>query len=409
MRTIADLPKTDILLNEYRDPYQNDPLETNAHFHTPYSFSAFGSIHEIFEKAESENISVLGINDFITTFGYVEFNDLAFRYHKFPLFCIEFMGLLKDEQRKGIRINDPSNPGRIYFCGKGLAYPERFGEKSRILLQQVFDESHRQMEAMTRKLNGHLQKINAPFNIEFEQIKAEYSKGMVRERHIAKALRIKIRDHFKKKDEIPDFLKQLYCGGQTNVNPDNPVELDNELRSRLLKKGGIAFVEEDEKAFLSFDQIRNIIIDAGGIPCYPVLLDDITGNYTDFESDFDQLFKELAKRRVYTVELIPGRNDIEHLKRFVHYFSERGFIITLGTEHNTPEMLPLKVCSRGGTPIDKSLRATNYFSACILAAHQYLIIKGKQGYITEEGFPRVEKQEDFIALGNAVIRNFIKH
>ena len=104
-----------IQLPEYR--------EANGHIHTPYSFSAFTDLESLFSMAKSENISLLGINDFYVTDGYSSFYDGCLKNRIFPLFNIEFIGLMKDEQKKGIRINDPNNPGRIYFCGKGLDYP----------------------------------------------------------------------------------------------------------------------------------------------------------------------------------------------------------------------------------------------------------------------------------------------
>jgi hypothetical protein len=230
---------------------------------------------------------------------------------------------------------------------------------------------------------------------------------MVRERHIAKALRKKTEQYFKNEDEIARFLGKICGGKKIEYNPGKPAQLDNALRSILLKKGGVAFVEEDEKAFLTLPQIQKIILEAKGIPCYPVLLDDPQGNYTEFEADHERLFIELAKRKIYAVELIPGRNDLRHLKRFVEFFNEKGFIITMGTEHNTAEMIPMKLQTRGGTPLDMVLRTTVYYGACIIAAHQYLIAGGKDGYLTREGFPRIEKQGEFITLGNAVIRTFM--
>ena len=408
MNIFQDLPSEHWLVNTFGNPFLSAPLETNSHFHTPYSFSAFESIHEIFLRANQENVDVLGINDFITTFGYVEFNDLAVRYNKFPLFNIEFMGLMNDEQEKGIRINDPNNPGRIYFCGKGLAFPEQFSENSRLLLQRVFDQSNLQTRAMTEKLNAHLLKIHAPFQLNFEQIKEKDSKGMVRERHLARALRKEIEKNFDGEKDIRDFLEILCNGRQSEYNKENPAGLENELRSILLKKGGIAFVEEDENAFLSLDQIIKIILDARGIPCYPVLLDDPDGNYTEFESDLERLFIELAKRKIYAVELIPGRNHTQHIMKFVQFFNEKSFIITMGTEHNTPEMIPMRLRSRDHDVLDKSLKAIAYYGACIVAAHQYQVAKGQLGYLTKEGFPRLEKQDDFVTLGNAIIRYFTK-
>jgi len=406
MKLLKDLPSEDDLFAEYSNPFADPPLSVNAHFHTPYSFSAFEKMDDIFSQATAENIDVLGITDFLTVDGYDEFNRLAFESNKFPLFNIEFMGLMEEEQKKGIRINDPNNPGRIYFCGKGLSYPVIMSETHHELLQYVRENSLKQTERMVVLLNMHLKKIKARFKLDFQEIQKLYTKGLVRERHIAKALRIKIFEHYKK-NEIQKVLKALFRGKESQVNPDIPGDLDNEIRSILLKKGGIAFVEEDKAAFLSLREIKEIILGAQGIPCYPVLLDDEDGNFTDFEEDFVELVKKLTKNRIYAVELIPARNDFSIIKKFTDIFNEKGFLITFGTEHNTPDPTPLKVSCRNQMPLDDDLLAINYQSACVIAAHQYYIANGQPGYLTPEGFPRLEKQDDFITIGNAVIRNFI--
>lgn len=408
MQLLNDLPDEVTLLEEYFNPFSKPPLLANAHFHTPYSFSAFNNMTEIFNQADKEGIDVLGINDFITMEGYGEFNLLAHEHRKFPLFNIEFMGLMKDEQKKGIRINDPNNPGRVYFCGKGLAYPANISEAIRETLDSVTANSLKQTEEMVSLLNKQLKKIKAPFNLNFKEIQENYTRGLVRERHLAKALRIKIYENFKSKKDKEAFLKKLYGGKDCEAKMDVPGNLDNEIRGNLLKKGGAAFVEEENDAFLSLTEIKNLILGAQGIPCYPVLLDDAAGNYTEFEKDFSELLKNLTKNRVFAVELIPGRNDFSIVKEFVSVFSEKGFIITFGTEHNTPDPAPLKVACRNNVELDKDLIGVNYQSCCVIAAHQYYVSKGKPGYLTPEGFPRLEKQDDFIALGNAVIRNFTK-
>ena len=64
------------------------------------------------------------------------------------------------------------------------------------------------------------------------------------------------------------------------------------------------------------------------------------------------------------IELIPGRNDFNILKNFAEFFHKKGFIITFGTEHNTPEMIPLTVTARGSVPLDESLKK-NCMGRCV--------------------------------------------
>ena len=395
MNVFDNLPGIDINSEKISVITEETAMNVNAHFHTPYSFSSFNDIEEVFTRAEQDDIQVLGINDFITTAGYDEFAEQAVKHHRFPMFNIEFMGLIQSAQQDGIRINDPNNPGRIYMCGKGLMTPEKLTPENKSRLQKVYDESNRQVKEMVKNLNKTLQWANAPFLLDWDTIRNTYTKGFVRERHIVKALRIELLKHFSEEQDQYRFLTKIYKGKEQNAPLSDPVALDNELRSRLLKKGGPAFVPENPDAFLDVESINDIIRNAGGIPCYPVLLDDEKGNFTEF--------------RIFAVELIPARNNIWFLKEFVEFFAQRQFIITFGTEHNTPEMIPLSITCRGNTRLTDEMRVTNYESACIIAAHQYLLVKTGEGYLKKSGYPHIDQRDRFITLGDAVIRSFIKN
>ena len=357
--------------------------------------------------ATNENIKVLGINDFNTTNGYVEFYEHALKCKIFPLFNIELIGLMRKEQAKGVRINDQNNPGRTYFSGKGLRYPAQPGEENKKILNSIVDESHRQVEEMISKLNNFLQQIESDIKLEIDEIRGKWAKELVRERHIAKALRIKIFEKFSTEIKRRLFLQQLFGGEAPRSLPDDVPALENEIRARLLKKGGIAFVKENEKAFPEIEKVIEIIVNAGGIPCYPVLLDDKYGNYTEYESDPVELLEKLKKIKVFSVELIPGRNDYNNLKKFVSFFDKNKFVITLGTEHNTPAMEPVTVSCREGKALDQELVSSSYRGACVIAAHQYLYAQGREGYIRNDGTARTDEREYFEQLGDAVIRKFI--
>ncbi len=146
-------PEPEELLTWYKDQPKNSVPEINGHIHTPHSFSAFSNVEQPFLLAKKEGVSVLGINDFYTTDGYDEFAEMAQKHKIFPLFNIEFMALQNDLQEAGIRVNDPNNPGRTYFSGKGFRQPARMSEASFKKVKDLQEESNHQTYEMVEKLN----------------------------------------------------------------------------------------------------------------------------------------------------------------------------------------------------------------------------------------------------------------
>jgi hypothetical protein len=404
---LSGLPSHEILKKEMHGLSLPPWREANCHIHTPYSFSAFSDMDALLKMAVNEKIAILGINDFFVTDGYDSFHKGCLENKIFPLFNIEFIGLLKDEQQKGIRINDPNNPGRIYFSGKGLDYPFHTGFILRKQLKMVIKESQFQIKAMISKVNLLIEKENPSLKLSYETIKKEFAHDLVRERHIAKALRMLSLRNFSTPEEQVGFLEALYGGKKSKAGLTDTSALENEIRSNLLKSGGAAFVEENENSFLVLDKIIRIIIKAGGIPCYPVLLDDPSARCTEFETDPEKLYQSLSSLGINCIELIPGRNDFKILKDFVEFFHKKGFIITFGTEHNTPEMMPLTVTTRGSVPLDDSLKKIAWEGACVIAAHQYLRADGRQGYVLPDGTHSIEQKNELVNLGQLVIEYFL--
>lgn len=404
---LDDFPSLSELTKQFNK--NNLPLfrEANAHIHTPYSFSAFPDMATIFRMAKDEEIAALGINDFFVTDGYKDFSNGCVKNRIFPLFNIEFIGLLKEEQKKGIRINDPNNPGRIYFCGKGLDYPFNPGFFQNLRLKSVIRESQNQMKAMISKLNRIIEPVNPSIILSYENIKARYAMELVRERHLAKAVRSAATEAYPEGNDQIDFLEKIYGGRKSKAENGNTSQLENEIRSNLLKSGGAAFVEENEDSFLELDRIIKIIIKAGGIPCYPVLLDDNSGNTTEFERDKEKLAEALSYHKIGCVELIPGRNSLSVLRDFVTWFHERNFLITFGTEHNTPELMPLKVTARGSEELDDEMKRIAWEGVCVIAAHQYLRAKGMQGYVLADSRPSLDQKNELALLGRMVIEFFL--
>ena len=379
--------------------------KVNAHMHTPYSFSAFDDIDDALDRAINENVGVVGINDFYTTEGYEEWAEGCRARSLYPLFNIEMIGLNDIDQEAGLRVNDPGNPGRTYISGKGLKYPFKLADPFASQLSKVRHESEVQVEAMSVKLNQLLVDKGYGFTLDINWIKRKLTKGSVRERHLAKALRLKVYEECNDVEkDIVTVLENLFDKKKLNSAVSDIASVENEIRSNLLKAGGSAFVPETSEAFLPVESVCKIIIAAGGIPTYPFLADDANGNYTDFEKNLEEVANTLTQRGFHSVEFITTRNDVELLEKYALYLHNKGFVVTLGSEHNTPSMEPIELFARHGKPLTKTLMKINYDGACVIAAHQHLVSQGLDGYIDENGEADRRQRDEFVKLGDEVIK-----
>lgn len=380
--------------------------KVNAHLHTPYSFSAFSGVEDALDRALAENVKVVGVNDFYTTSGYEAWNDGCQKRHLYPLFNIEFISLNEEDQKAGLRVNDPGNPGRTYLSGKGLAFPFRLAEPFATQLADVRKEANAQVESMCAKLNQVLDEKQAGFQLDYQWICDHLTKGSIRERHLAKALRMKVYEYCHNDAEaIRAMLRNLWGGKELKAAVENEAGVENEIRGNLLKAGGAAFVPEDPKAFLPMQTVCDIILAAGGIPTYPFLADDAKGGYTDFECDLEKVAKTLRQRGFYSVEFITTRNDVKLLEKYASYLHDQGFVVTLGSEHNTPAMEPVELFARGKAPLSERLLQINYEGACVVAAHQHLVKQGLPGYVDAKGVGDVAHRDEFIKMGDELIHS----
>ncbi|MDR0566691.1 MAG: hypothetical protein LBG47_06620 [Prevotellaceae bacterium] len=383
------------------------PLNVNAHLHTPYSFSAFDTLTDALDRAKKEGVAVVGINDFYSTSGYSEWSAECFRRALYPLFNIEFISLQKEDMAAGVRVNDPSNPGRTYLSGKGLAHPAGFPSPVAEELAAMREASNAHVAKMCGKLNALLSSASAGFLLDFAAIRQELTKGSIRERHLAKALRLEAYKKYRSREEIVGFFEALFGGKKLQADVDNPAAVENEVRGNLLKAGGAAFVPEDPKAFLPLESVCRIILTAGGIPTYPFLADDAKGGFTDFEQDVAKAADVLRQRNIHSVEFITTRNSMEVLEQYAGYLHEQGFVVTFGSEHNTPAMEPVKLSARGGKPLSPALVEIGYAGACVVAAHQEALLNRRQGYLDAHGKADVANRDEYIKTGDEIIKSAV--
>lgn len=129
---LSDFPTPDKLFKEADNFKIPDFRESNCNINTSSPLN-----DDLIQQAKKENISVLGINNHLVTNGFDQFHDSCIKHGIFPLFNMSLAGVLKEEQRQGILINDNFYPGRINISAKGLDYPFKAGWFKRRQLEKM--------------------------------------------------------------------------------------------------------------------------------------------------------------------------------------------------------------------------------------------------------------------------------
>ena len=365
---------------------QRLPLPANAHIHLPPNFSAFETVQQAVDLASEQDISVLGVSNYYDFDVYGDFAQKAKLKGIFPLFGLEIICMQEDLRQAGVKVNDPGNPGKTYLCGKGIAHFGKVTDQGDRLLNVIRRNDRRRMQEMIARLTAKFNAGGLEARIDEDAVidMVVRRHGSLREtvylqeRHISQAFQELICEKLPAAERVSRLNSVL--AAESKAAPDDPVGLQNDIRSHLMKAGKPAFVEE---SFLSFEEAQQLILELGGIPCYPTLADGVTP-LCDFESDPDELIRTLQSRNVHAAEWIPIRNSLAVVREYVLKMREAGLLVTSGTEHNTLDLIPLApTCKDHLVPDD--LQAIFWEGACVVAAHQFLTLHNECGYVDSVG------------------------
>lgn len=371
------------------NPEDPGRFRANAHIHLPPNFSAFDSVSHAVELAAGEGLSALGVSNYYNFTVYADFVAEASRRGILPLFGIETIALDRKMQESATKANDPGNPGKVYICGKGMTAFDKMTPRARTLLDGIRRRDGERMAAMTARLEeifaaaGHPTGLTAAGII--DRIVARHGSPRetvtLQERHLCQAFQERLFE-IVGGDGRAAALGEIF-GAPPRSSMADPVAVQNEIRSNLMKAGKPAYVAE---TFGPLDDARELILELGGIPCYPVLADG-AAPICGFEETPEALVENLRRLAFPMVEFIPIRNSPEVLLRYVRALRSAGFVVSAGTEHNTLDLIPLEPRCAGGAPIPEEAREIFREGACVIAAHQFLTLHGECGFVDAAGRP----------------------
>jgi hypothetical protein len=368
------------------DAVSRGPI-VNTHVHLPPNFSAFHTAEDAVKIAATEGVAAIGTANYHDFRVYSRFSAAALRAGVVPLFGLEVITLIDDLPGGGTLVNDPTNVNRMYLCGKAITRfdpPTPSAARRMATMRAASDERMRQMTALiaarferTGLDGGKTDRHIAASVAERCGVPIEWV--ALQERHVAQAFQEQLFAEVAAGDRA-ELLGRLF-EAPTSVDTADAAAVQEAIRSNLMKAGKPAFVPE---AATSFDEAYRLILELGGIPCYPILADGASP-ICSFEDPPEALAERLLGRGVYLAELIPGRNLGEVVDRYVTVLRGAGIVVMAGTEHNTQRMIPLGPAALGGVPLSDLAREAFWEGTCVVAAHQELRTSGKAGYVDGDG------------------------
>ncbi len=386
----------------------------NTHIHLPPNFSAFESVTQAVDLAAEQGIGALGVSNYYDYEVYGDFVRSARHKGIFPLFGIEIICMDDALRGAGIKINDPGNPGKIYFCGKGITRFDRMTSDAAALLDVIRLNDATRMAQMVEQMErifverGVRTGVDEPAVVDMIVRRHGCDRRTVylQERHISQAFQEALFSSVRPAERIEALNKVL--GAATHAgHPDDFVTMQNDIRSRLMKAGKPAFVDE---TFVSFEDAYRLVLELGGIPCYPTVADG-SSPISQVEQSPAKLIAAIEGWRIHAVEWIPVRNKVAVLREYALAMREAGLAVTAGTEHNTLDLIPLDPFCQDG-PVPDDLRALFWEGACVVAAHQFLVLHGECGFVDGAGSPHPgygsadERIKAFAAIGAAVMQRY---
>jgi hypothetical protein len=392
--------------------------KVNAHIHLPPNFSAFESVAQAVDLAASQDVRVLGVSNYYDYRVYGNFVTEARQRGIFPLFGLEIIALDEDLKAKGIKMNDPGNPGKLYICGKGITHFDQMTPKAVELLGLIRRNDSERMRHMILRLaevfsdNGLATGIDEDKVIDMVVRRHDCGRDSVylQERHLCQAFQEALYEQVPSIEELIPRLETVFDAPSKAKSAEDTVTIQNEIRSHLMKAGKPAFVAE---TFVNIDQAYRLILELGGIPCYPVLADG-ADPISPFEQPVDQLVENIRSSGIHMAEFIPIRNDVEVLREYVSAVRSAGLPVVAGTEHNTLSLIPIEPACLNGVPVPDDIQEIFWEGACVVAAHQFLNLHGLCGYVVCQGqlskgyFDEEERITALSTLGAAVIESYFE-
>jgi len=385
-------------------PLKAERAIVNLHCHTFFSFNAYGySPTALAWLAKKEGYRGLGIVDFDVLDGVDEFLKACDRAEVRGTAGIETRVFIPEFGTR--EINSPGEPGVCYHMGVGFT-SSSVPQAAMPLLNDLRERAAQRYHEMVERINAHL----APVQVDYERdILPLTPAGNPTERHIVTAY---IQAAERQISPVSGFWANKLGNTTEEIEGmlHKPAAFQNHVRSKLMKKGGVGYIQPSADTFPSVEVFHRLISACGALPCAAWL-----DGTSEGEQAIDELLGLLVKKGVRTFNIIPDRNwniadasakqvKVQKLYAVVEAAQRLALPLNIGTEMNSfgqrlvddfdaPELAPVRDAFLAG--------------ADVVYGHTVLQRQSNLGYEStwaEAHFPSREQRNAFYQQVGALYR-----
>ena len=267
------------------------------HAHTFYSFNAYGhSPTSLAWLAKKERYSAIGCVDFDVLDAVDEFLDACDEAEVRGSAALETRVFIPEFASR--EISSPGEPGVAYHMGIGFSTSKATGRSAEILSEMRQRASQRNRDLISR-INSHLSPITVDYDSDVLPLTPA---GNATERHIlvayTKAVFLSgvepVSFWSQKLDTKSDAIKSIV---------DDTPKLHNLIRTKLMKRGGIGYVQPGPLTFPSIDEFHEFVLGCNALPCATWL-----DGTSEGEKSIEELLGLGIEKGVVALNIIPDRN-----------------------------------------------------------------------------------------------------
>ena len=325
----------------------------NLHCHTFFSFNAYGhSPASLAWLARRRGFRAIGIVDFDVLDAVDEFLNACEVVGVRGSAGIETRVYIPEFSTR--EINSPGEPGIAYHMGIGFT-SSRVPKSAAPNLANLRLNAARRNREIVKRVNAYLDPVRLDYDSDVLPLTPA---GNATERHILTAYMTAV------DKTVREPIK--FWAAKLNVSPDQIAQtigdapkFQNTIRVKLIKRGGVAYVQPGPESFPSVDEVNRFTADCGALPCLAWLDGTSPG-----EQDIEELAGLLMSKGVVALNIIPDRNwniadpemrrlKVEKLYQVVRLAEQLSLPVNVGTEMNTfgqrliddfnaPELAPVR-------------------------------------------------------------------